>query len=123
LEYRSAIHGVVGKMYVRPSHMRRSVSLDGRGSPLSSRGWVLQERLLSPRTLHYGKEQMFWECCTCKISEDDENPDEYDEILRYIGPGRDWENNKQFLLPPNAVFELSRTSYAFKPLSISRRCY
>ncbi|KAI0552897.1 heterokaryon incompatibility protein-domain-containing protein [Xylaria curta] len=31
-------------------------------SKLSSRGWVLQEWLLSPRVLHIGSDQMFWEC-------------------------------------------------------------
>ena len=31
-------------------------------APLNSRGWVLQERLLSPRTVHFCKEQTFWEC-------------------------------------------------------------
>ncbi|KAF2498511.1 HET-domain-containing protein [Lophium mytilinum] len=30
-------------------------------SPLNSRGWVLQERVLSPRTIHFGS-PMFWEC-------------------------------------------------------------
>jgi Heterokaryon incompatibility protein (HET) len=34
------------------------------GSPLLSRAWVLQERLLAPRTLHFTKEQVFWECRT-----------------------------------------------------------
>ncbi|KUJ14969.1 HET-domain-containing protein, partial [Mollisia scopiformis] len=33
-------------------------------SVLSDRGWVLQERLLSPRTLHFTKAQIFWECNT-----------------------------------------------------------
>ncbi|KAF8849948.1 HET-domain-containing protein [Acephala macrosclerotiorum] len=33
-------------------------------SPLSSRAWVLQEYLFSPRILHFGKEQIFWECST-----------------------------------------------------------
>ncbi|OCL09822.1 hypothetical protein AOQ84DRAFT_266890, partial [Glonium stellatum] len=32
------------------------------GAPLNSRGWVLQERLLSPRTIHLCREQVFWEC-------------------------------------------------------------
>lgn len=32
-------------------------------SHLYSRGWTFQERLLSPRTIHFGK-QMYWECCT-----------------------------------------------------------
>ena len=31
-------------------------------SPLLSRAWVLQERLLASRTLHFTKEQVFWEC-------------------------------------------------------------
>ncbi|CAG8954245.1 hypothetical protein HYFRA_00005865 [Hymenoscyphus fraxineus] len=31
-------------------------------APLSQRGWVLQERLLAPRTLHFGDTQIFWEC-------------------------------------------------------------
>jgi hypothetical protein len=29
---------------------------------LSSRGWVYQERLLSPRTLHFDKNDVYWEC-------------------------------------------------------------
>ena len=32
------------------------------GAPLNQRGWVLQERLLSPRTLHFGATQLFYEC-------------------------------------------------------------
>jgi hypothetical protein len=38
--------------------------------PLNSRGWTLQERLLAPRTLHYGSNQMFWECKECLLAED-----------------------------------------------------
>lgn len=30
--------------------------------PLLSRGWVLQERLLAPRVLYFGRGQVFWEC-------------------------------------------------------------
>jgi hypothetical protein len=29
---------------------------------LNTRAWVLQERLLSPRILHFGAQQMLWEC-------------------------------------------------------------
>ena len=29
---------------------------------LNSRGWVLQERLLAPRVLHFCRYQLFWEC-------------------------------------------------------------
>ena len=31
-------------------------------APLNRRGWVLQERLLAPRILHFGSRQLFWEC-------------------------------------------------------------
>ena len=33
-------------------------------SELSSRGWTLQERLLSPRILHFSSTEMAWECAT-----------------------------------------------------------
>ena len=32
------------------------------GTPLASRSWALQERLLSPRTLHFSRAQLAWEC-------------------------------------------------------------
>lgn len=32
-------------------------------APLSKRGWVLQERLLSPRVVHFTSDQLFWDCC------------------------------------------------------------
>jgi hypothetical protein len=32
------------------------------GSPLAQRGWVVQERFLAPRTLHFTSEQFFWQC-------------------------------------------------------------
>lgn len=31
-------------------------------APLNQRGWVLQERLLSPRVLHFSTDQVLWEC-------------------------------------------------------------
>ena len=31
-------------------------------SQLASRAWVFQERLLSPRKIYFGKENLFWEC-------------------------------------------------------------
>jgi hypothetical protein len=40
------------------------------GEPLNTRGWTLQERLLSSRTLHCGKEQFFWQCRVEFLSEE-----------------------------------------------------
>lgn len=30
--------------------------------PIAKRAWVVQERLLAPRILHFGSDQLFWEC-------------------------------------------------------------
>lgn len=38
-------------------------------SPLCERGWVTQERALSVRTIHFGKQQLFWECMCENASE------------------------------------------------------
>jgi Heterokaryon incompatibility protein (HET) len=40
--------------------------------PLLSRAWVFQERMLSPRVLHFGPQELFFECrsdCTCECGE------------------------------------------------------
>jgi hypothetical protein len=39
-------------------------------SPSNTRAWILQERALSRRVLHYAKEQVFWECRSFELSED-----------------------------------------------------
>jgi hypothetical protein len=39
-------------------------------SPINKRAWILQERALSRRILHFGKEQIFWECGSFALSED-----------------------------------------------------
>jgi hypothetical protein len=36
---------------------------------VNSRAWVCQERLLSPRIIHFGEGQLFWECNELKASE------------------------------------------------------
>ncbi|KLU87959.1 hypothetical protein MAPG_06949 [Magnaporthiopsis poae ATCC 64411] len=36
---------------------------------LNTRAWVLQERLLSPRILHFGRKQVYWECQQGNICE------------------------------------------------------
>lgn len=38
-------------------------------STISSRGWVYQERLLSPRTVYFSREQVYWECPNFETSE------------------------------------------------------
>ncbi|RSL40292.1 hypothetical protein CEP54_016152 [Fusarium duplospermum] len=38
-------------------------------APLGTRGWVFQERLLSPRVIHFTNLQIYWECSTKQLSE------------------------------------------------------
>lgn len=38
-------------------------------SPLVNRAWAFQERLLSPRLLHFSVTELFWECRHCDPSE------------------------------------------------------
>ncbi|KIW16283.1 hypothetical protein PV08_06334 [Exophiala spinifera] len=38
-------------------------------APLNKRSWVVQERYLSPRIIHFGRQQLFWECCELTASE------------------------------------------------------
>jgi hypothetical protein len=38
--------------------------------PLLSRAWVYQERRLSSSVIHLARDQLYWECQTCFISED-----------------------------------------------------
>lgn len=37
---------------------------------LATRGWTFQERLLSPRILHYTEKQLYWECRRAVFAED-----------------------------------------------------
>ncbi|KXJ88167.1 heterokaryon incompatibility protein-domain-containing protein [Microdochium bolleyi] len=55
-----------------------------RGEPLTERSWVLQERLLAPRTLYFGSKQIFWECRERKRCE--VNPLRCDEevVIGYV---------------------------------------
>jgi hypothetical protein len=50
---------------------------------LNSRGWVLQERLLSPRVVHFGRNQIFWECWSLRACETypDGDPNMLQEIV------------------------------------------
>ena len=43
---------------------------DVAACPVNGRGWCMQERLLAPALLHYGKEQLFWECRAYHAYED-----------------------------------------------------
>lgn len=47
----------------------RRVLDHGSRWPLLHRGWVFQERMLSPRVLHFSLREIVWECLTCTACE------------------------------------------------------
>ncbi|USP73399.1 HET-domain-containing protein [Curvularia clavata] len=61
-------------------------------TPLLQRGWVCQERLLSPRVLHFCEKELVWECqesSTCQCSCFDPSvrlKQKYWEIFRHVEP-------------------------------------
>jgi Heterokaryon incompatibility protein (HET) len=67
-QVRPAWEDVTSDTYVvvQPLGHCRSRFLD---SPLLRRAWVLQERLLARRSLHFTREQIFWECRTLMACE------------------------------------------------------
>jgi hypothetical protein len=48
----------VGYHFIHDSEFIKSIDK----SPLCRRAWVTQERLLSPRIMHFGHNQIWWEC-------------------------------------------------------------
>lgn len=48
-------------LYVEEQYSR-SFRKDADEAPLNKRAWVLQERILSPRILHFTRTQVYWEC-------------------------------------------------------------
>ncbi|KAG8527078.1 uncharacterized protein KY384_008507 [Bacidia gigantensis] len=53
-------------------------------APLNKRAWVLQERLLSPCTLHFGHSQLFWECAEFTRPEVHPKRDHFSNELHWV---------------------------------------
>lgn len=74
-----AVSGSTANVFVRKARTTSHSDFDtrmalqiGTQSPLLTRAWVLQERLLSPRTVHFHREEMVWECASaanCECTE------------------------------------------------------
>lgn len=69
--YTAADDDEPGNFYVRDSLTPGLDSL----TPLRTRGWVLQEDLLSPRIIKYSAEQLFWACRSLRCCEADPETD------------------------------------------------
>jgi hypothetical protein len=55
--------------YLNHKHAAVSFREDVSHSHLSNRGWILQERLMARRSLHFGASQVYWECPSMIVSE------------------------------------------------------
>jgi len=71
---------IEGSVCIR-GHMPRFVGPTGsksaENSPLLSRGWVYQEMSLSKRVLHFGTQEVVWQCRTHRRSESGSNDSDY----------------------------------------------
>lgn len=65
------------------------------GKPLDKRGWVFQERSVSPRIVRFTKDQVFWECWSLTASEvlPKGLPYEEDNSLSYMSGGFDFDKS------------------------------
>jgi len=108
--FKTATGGLMTCGKARAEFMERQLFLRGyrdiQDAPvLHSRGWVVQERALSPRTLYFSNTGVYWECCRITMFEADEVEDEspgadslkaalskvlrdYDEYARQISSDR-----------------------------------
>ena len=64
-------------------------------SIINTRAWMLQERALSPRVLHYGEEQMCWECASFELSEDGCQRSRFAGLQRGFGANF-WLTDRQY---------------------------
>ncbi|KAI1266116.1 heterokaryon incompatibility protein-domain-containing protein [Xylariaceae sp. FL1019] len=48
---------------------RHSFARDMDNAPLATRAWVVQERILSRRTIHFTSTQVYWECWASQVGE------------------------------------------------------
>lgn len=68
------INGVSGEVFAFPLPLEQvgdpAHGMKLEGEPITTRGWTLQERYLSTRTIHFGTSQIFFECTQSFLSED-----------------------------------------------------
>jgi hypothetical protein len=72
--------------YLAPARYPWKVEIDQ--SVTNSRAWVLQERLLSQRIVHFARQQIFWECQTtvhAESGDDQANSDGFKRVLKDVG--------------------------------------
>jgi hypothetical protein len=94
---------------------------------LNKRGWVLQERILSPRVVHFAEQQVFWDCREFRACEsfsrgalpDAKSPNDYSAVKQLV-PGRtseEYQNQSAYM--KSQYWNLLVTRYALCELTFS----
>ena len=103
---------VLCKAFVRFPCGRGSFNGDFLGSSiLSSRGWILQELVLSRRIVYFTKDQLYWQCNSCYTSEDGTANITRREALRWE---REEHVGKSRLLESLKLGRFGNAIFAFK---------
>jgi hypothetical protein len=104
LPFNSKARNIYSTVYVRPALDDWETCVNGSKSTLSSRGWVLQESLLAPRTIRMSSQQMFWECKSHSLAEGNVTP-----LVPTKQRNRewDWSHSKRFVGVRDAEREIS----------------
>jgi hypothetical protein len=77
-------------------------------SPLSQRAWVLQERLVSPRIIHFSDRELFWECLTISARESNS------QVYTQQGQSTEWEDEnfkRSLQFPTNDMRQIMDSWY------------
>ncbi|KAI0385985.1 HET-domain-containing protein [Hypomontagnella monticulosa] len=79
--------------------------------PLLTRAWVYQEMRLSNRVLHFGSEEVIWQCRTCRRSESRSNDSDAPTTLSY---NEGYVSGSDLVDWYNTVYEYSHLSLTFE---------
>lgn len=96
---------------------------------LNTRAWVLQERLLARRILHFGADQLFWECCEHTASEMYPSGLPQSDLLlernlfKDVNPASQWNRRRYKNVPeqhiPYVLWERVKMKYASSNLTVT----
>ena len=80
-------------------------------APITSRGWVLQEQMLSTRILYFGSNQLVWECLCFATTDSDPSKVILPRMGGGLGMHRGRKHALQGLTHPNHAYDPEATKY------------